>query len=173
MTKDPKDLIRIGTVSHPGDDSLRAPVQQIFYGKNRNSTGWMPYGFHSIAPEETLCIILTPNANSEDSIHLPTSMLDRPKGKPGEVFIFHPITGSVIKLASDGTIEVTAPTVRINADDIQLNGDTVIDGTLDVTGDIDSDATITGATDVIGNTISLKTHGTDFTAPDGPTGGPN
>lgn len=70
--------------------------------------------------------------------------------------------------------EVIATTsVTIDSPNTTITGDLQVDGAANVDGNIDSGATITGATDVVTGTISLKTHKhTGVTVGFGLTGGP-
>ena len=70
----------------------------------------------------------------------------------------------IVDAAKDVDV-LSATKVNITAPQIVLTGEVKINGTLDVTGVIDSD------TDVTTNGISLKTH--THTAPEGETSGPN
>jgi phage baseplate assembly protein V len=91
----------------------------------------------------------------------------------GEVAMFDDL-GSKVVLKRGGNIEVTAPTkilmtaptielvastkVKIATPLLEITEDVTIGQTLTVTGNIDSDATITGTTDVVGGGKSLKNH---------------
>jgi len=126
-----------------------------------------PYGYHAVAPDETYCIILSPNANAEERVHMPMSMLERPSGgAPGDVFVFHPLTGSSIKFDAEGNITINAvakvtvvsPTkIEETAPEIELTGNTLVTGTLDVTGiaTVDTDIVIGGAIDHNGSTAGF------------------
>lgn len=147
-----KKLVRIGIVSISGEDNGTIPLQQVSYkGKGGNGTAWYPYGFHAVAKPDSYTLIILPNANSEERVHIPTSMLERPNGNPGDVFVFHPDTGAEIHFDSTGKITITgvadvtivSPTkISMAAPDIELNGDVVIDGTLGGTGAVDFDSTL-------------------------------
>lgn len=70
----------------------------------------------------------------------------------GEVAVYDK-SGSKIVLKANGDIELTPSSGKV-----KLTGDLEVSGAVAVAGDIDSDATITGATDVVGGGKSLKTH---------------
>ncbi len=145
-----KQLLRVGVVSNEGADSDTIPVQQLSYhGKKGNSLAWLPYGFHSIAINDSLCLILAANANSEERMHIATSMLDRPQGAPGEVFVFHPQTGTRIHLKNNGDVDI----ISTNDVNVTAEGDinaTATDVNVTASGDItaiaggDINATATG-----------------------------
>ena len=147
-----KRLIRLARITIEGDDQGITPLQQISYlGKSGNGTPWYAYGFHAIAKEDSYTLALAVNGNPEERVHIPTSMINRPKGEPGDVFVFHPETGAKIKFNSSGDIEITSvgkvsvvsPTlVEVTAPAIEHNGNVVNDGTLDVTGDTTLDGAL-------------------------------
>jgi phage baseplate assembly protein gpV len=78
------------------------------------------------------------NGNSEERMHLSTSMLVRPTLVSGEVCMFHPDTGSIVRMDSNGNITMTAP-------EITINGNLTVTGTIDATDEITSGSiTMTG-----------------------------
>lgn len=153
-----RNLLRLGVVSSSGDDRKTLPSQLVdYHGKEGDAVPWYPYGLHGVAEEGSYVLIIGLNGNSEERICIPTSMLKRPMGDPGEVFLFHPPTGTQIKLDASGNVVVTAvgevqvnsPTlVKITAPDVEIVGN------LDVSGDvgIGGDTQMTGDLEVIGAT---------------------
>lgn len=149
-----KSILKLAMISFAGDDSKQVPVQQVTYnGKPCQSIALYPYGFHAIADESSFCVIGILSGNSEERVHIPTSMLKRPSGSPGEVFVYHPNTGNKIHFKNDGTVLVeatsdvtvkTATKVVIDAPDVEITGN------LDVTGDvgIGGEALVTGAVEL-------------------------
>ena len=147
-----KQLLKIGVVSNSGADAGPIPIQQVSYkGKEGNSVAWHDFGFHSIPTENSYCLVIVPNGNNEERVHIATSALKRPIGKPGDVFIFSPTSGSQIKMCVDGNIEVTAagditmvsPTkIEMTAPEIEAIGNTTVTGTFDVTGAAQFDTTV-------------------------------
>jgi len=132
-------VLRIAAVAVHGDDSGAAPIQQVeLQGKGANSLAWYPYGLHAVALNESYSLLFTANGRPEERFHIPTSMGRRPQLSPGEVAVFHPETGTSIKLTNDGvlTIESAGNTV-IKADNIELDGDVGITGDLTVDGNAD------------------------------------
>lgn len=82
----------------------------------------------------------------------------RPAPECGEVFIIHK-SGTFLKLKDNGDIEVHAEGKIISDATLwEHTGDVEIDGKLDVTGNIHSDATVDGDSDVKTGLISLKSH---------------
>ena len=93
-------------------------------------------------------------------IALPGSPQTRPELEPGEVAVYHPPTGSLIRFKANGDIDITAPLVTIT-------------GNLTVTGDTALAATVTSNGKDISDT---HTHVGSPSAPDGAqsnTGVPN
>lgn len=163
-----KSIIRLGSTDNSVSERGGLPLQKVFYlGKSAPSVPLYPYGMHARPKKNWLSVIFTYGARSENRWHMTTSAERRPTDlKDGEVVFYHPPTMSEIRLKTDGTIEATTSLFKVNGN-LEVTGDQVI------AGDIDSAGTITATVDVDGGGISLKTHGTDFTAPDGPTGAPN
>jgi len=177
-----KQLIRLAMVSNHGADSAPITTQQIkYHGKIGNSTSWYPYGLHSVAKDGSLCLVLSPNGNSEERIHIPTSMPDRPQGKPGEVFLFHPDSGSVVKLGEDGTITITAASdlILVSPTKIELDAPTVdvltnlaVSGDADITGTLDAAGITSSAGLIDQNGIEMSTHEHIANGTGNPTDGP-
>lgn len=171
-----KGLLKLAIISFAGDDSKQVPEQQVSYnGKPCQSIAWYPYGFHAIADEDCFCVIGTIGANSEERVHLVTSMLKRPRGEKGEVFVYHPNTGNKIHFKNDGTVvlEATSDVTVITPTKVVLDApDVEITGNLDVTGDVGvgGDVGVTGAVDlastltVLGNTTLTEevVSGTEY-----------
>ncbi len=150
-----KSLIRLGSTDGSVSERGGLPLQKVFYlGKSSNSVPLFPYGMHARPKKSWMSVVLSYGGRSENRFHMVTSAERRPTDlKDGEIVFYHPPTMAEIRLKSDGTIEATTKLFKII-------------GALEVTGDVDA------AGDVTAGTISLKTHGTTFTAPDGPTGAP-
>lgn len=149
-----KSILKLGIVSNSGGDNKQVPSQQVSYnGKPCDSVALYPYGFHAVADENSFCIIGILSGNSEERVHIPTSMIKRPKGAPGDVFVYHPNTGNLIHFKADGTVlvqatsDVTVKTVTkvvIDAPDVEITGN------LDVTGDVGvgGETSLTGPVDM-------------------------
>ncbi len=144
--------MKIGVVATPGNDSKQLPSNGVSYhGKEGDAVPWYPYGLHAVAEEQSYVLIISVNGNSEERICIPTSMLKRPALVPGEVALFHPPTGTLIKLdnagnvqiEAKGEVQVTSPTlVKITTPLVEIEGD------LDVSGNvgIGIDLLVTGET---------------------------
>lgn len=167
-----KNLLRIGVVSSAGDDSKTLPTQLLdYHGKEGDGITWFPYGMHAVADEGSYALIISLNGNGEERICIPTSMLKRPKGEPGEVFVYHPLTGTQIKLNAAGDVEITAvgnvgvtsPTlVRITSPETEIVGNLDVSGNVGIGGDTE----MTGDLDVLTNAtvIGTTTLGTAVTS---------
>ena len=167
-----KKIIRLGRVTSSGADDESLPKQQYgYHGKLGNAIPIYPYGFHAIADGESYALIMILNGNNNERVSIPTSMLKRPKGNPGEVFLYHPNSGTEIKLDNDGNVivnstgnvqvnspdlvRITSPVVEIVGDldvsgNVGIGGDTLVEGSVDV----NTDLTVVGATTLSTNVTS-------------------
>lgn len=129
----------------------------------------------------------------EDAVFIPDIMTGYTIDPEDEqAAVLQNLDGTVRISLTDARVKVTSPQVEIvtgtstvtvvedlatvTTAESQINGNVTIDGTLNVTGNIDSDATITAVTDCVGGGISLNSHTHDFTNADGvlsTTQGPN
>jgi len=160
-----RNLLRLGVISSPGDDSKQLPSQLVdYHGKEGDAVPWYPYGMHAIAEEGAYALVISVDANGEERICIPTSMLSRPKGVAGEVFIFHPLTGTQIKLSANGDVTVNAigsayvvsPTlVRITSPETEIVGNLDVSGSVGIGGDTLMTGSLNVLTNhtVVGNTI--------------------
>ena len=194
-----KNIVKRCRITLTGKDNGDFRVQQI--SANRKAIDaeiYAPYGMSYNVPVDSLCVYLQVGGDSGNLIVLPDRSQDRVKDlKPGEVAFFNPLTKTrtvyrengdmeIVTEGSNGDVLMTVKKdltivaegdVNITSGGVMnLNGDVNIDGALDVTGDIDSGATITGS-DVKAGSIDLKTHRHvgSITAPTGsitPTGTP-
>lgn len=125
---------RLAAVSLNRDDNTGDPITQITYlGKTGNAYEFYPYGFSAVAPNETLGIMMTVGGSEDSRAIMPMATGDnRPSGlKPGEVLISNPVTGASVLFAEDGSIEVTTTgDVRLNAANVTITGNVIIDGTI-------------------------------------------
>lgn len=191
-----KRLCRIGIVTNAGMNGAEFWTQQISYlGKTSSCWFMSPYGMHSHLPPDTekvQALFFSAQGHEEAKIGMGWTPKIRPDLEPGEVAFYHPLTGSTLIFKNSGDIDIVSAkdgnptninidcdavtinatgTVTVNAPDMILNGNLQVNGTIDATGIIHSDA------DVTGPNISLEshTHLGSPTAPDGPianTGAP-
>lgn len=159
-----KNLIRIAIVTVSGDDSGKIPLQQFSsHGKATIGSSWYPFGFHAIADEDSYTLVVTPNANGDEAVHIPTSMTRRPTGgAKGEVYVYHPKSGSYIHMKDNGDIEIkaqnnmsiTAPNnIDIEANGINLTSNTTTLDSNFIATSAGASAVFQGPTYVIGSAI--------------------
>jgi len=102
-------LLRWAKISRSWDDDASWPVQQVTYmGKTGNSVMWFPYGYHANVPEGQPALLMSLHGKAEARVAIPGSPSERPRIAPDEVAVFHPPTGSMVHLRSNGDIEVTS-----------------------------------------------------------------
>lgn len=159
------NMLKMGFIAACGGDRDRLPSQLVgYHGKQGNAVPLYPYGYHAVADEGSYALVISLGANGEERICIPTSMLKRPSGDPGDVFIYHPNTGTSIKLDVSGNVVVTAvgevqvnsPTlVKITAPDVEIVGNLDVSGDVGIGGDllVDLTATVVGAT-ILGTTVT-------------------
>lgn len=159
------NMIKLGFIAAAGFDRDRLPSQLVgYHGKSGAAVPIYPYGFHAVADEGNYALIISLGANGEERICIPTSMLSRPLGDSGDVFLYHPKTGTNIKLDASGNVLVTAvgevnvtsPTlVKITSPEVEIVGNLDVSGSVGIGVDLDviGDATVTGAT-TLGTTVT-------------------
>ena len=142
--------------------------QQVnFFGKDASAAMIFPYGFFANVSDGELSFLTVVGESTESKVNLGQLLKVRPDIEQDEVTVYHPKTGSVIKFANGGDIEITTATnitvncaeanvtatgnVNVTATTVAVTGNMTISGTLDVTG------AITGAEVTAGSTV-LTTH---------------
>ncbi len=144
-------IIRWCFVSKTTADTGDFPVQQISYmAKVTESPAWYPYGYHAVAKEDALGLMLTHQGGTH--VHLPGSPRERILIADGEVIVYHPDTKSRVHFRTNGDIDVLTVGSDINitsaanvnvvaAQDINITaaGETKITSTGDVTIDVAGD----------------------------------
>ena len=95
-----------------GDSTANWFVQQISYrGKTSSATIYFPYGFHANPKaEESVCFWSAVGDDPANKIGFAWNPSVRPDMAEGEVSVYHPETGSVIKFLASGNIELTTET---------------------------------------------------------------
>jgi len=188
-----KNLIQLGQVSLPGDDSGPMPVTQVqSYGQASDVLVIWPYGMHGNIPVDSYTISWSINGQQENRAVIGFKPDIRQKNlKPGEVIFGNFLRKSTTFYDDDGNIIVNcendekvtikgASVINITGDatitvggktDITVTGNTkittpllTVDGDLTVTGDTTLSATVTSN----GKDIS-DTH-THVGSPTAPTG---
>lgn len=204
--------LRTSSATTEARDDADVQLQQLSAnGVARDSVALFPYGLSASPPVGSIAALFSVMADPANRVHIPTATgAARFKGlEPGEVVVYHPITQTRLHFKANGDIEVqtgsaselhtvesllvdagnvivlSADTgVVVTCPDISLNGDVVISGDLDVTGDTTlADLEATGST-TLGATVTSNgkdisdthTHIGSLTAGTGgqsPTGKPN
>ena len=120
-----KNLIRWARVSRAGVGSGQFPVQQVEYlGKTGDTVVVYPFGFHANAEVDNLVFMSDVHGQAENRAAVVTSG-SRPDLAAGEVAVYHPGSGSIIKMKADGDIEMAAPNVNIIGD-VAISGDLTV-----------------------------------------------
>ena len=136
------------------------PIQSVSYNSKPSTPAvpWFSFGTYGRAPKGTLNLTLHPHGDPSEKVILPGSFDKRPTIEEGEYAIFHEETGSIVLMKNDGSVEVTAP-------EIKLIGNLTVTGKLDVEGaaQFDDAVTVDGATALgsivtSGGTSIGKTH---------------
>jgi len=136
-----RNLIRLARVSLTSTDSTNMPTAQIEgLGKTSdNITMVYPYGIFANAPEDTLGLTLQLYGQESSIVMIPFNPLDKngkslrfKNLKKGEVVLGNVLTGTMIKLASNGDVEIDGK----NNIKLTVKGDL----TLNVTGNVNIDA---------------------------------
>lgn len=126
-----KNLIRLCRVTRSGDGEGQLPVQQVeFMGQVGDSIMVFPFGMHANVSEDALAVMFSIQGDAENRAAIGMSE-SRPVLSAGEVAIYHPDTGAIVKMKSDGNIELQAANINII-------GDVAISGKLTV-GPLDKD----------------------------------
>lgn len=116
------DWVRVSkSANAPGD----YPIQQVEYkGKVADAVVIFPYGMYANIAADTLALKVHAQGDAENRAVIGCVPPDRPALNEGEIAIYHPGSGAVIKLTSAG--------VTIEASSITLDGDVAITGDLTV-----------------------------------------
>lgn len=134
-----KNLLRWARITKGGDDSGDYPIQQLEYmGKTAEGSALFPYGLHANMPADVLVLIGSVYADEPNRVVIGCIPPGRPTLSPGEVALYHPGTGSIVKMKASGDIELKGTNVTIDATQTTITGDVDIDGNLTV-GPLDTD----------------------------------
>lgn len=136
------------------------PKQQVEYnGKVADAVIIFPYGMYANMPADVLAVKLAVNSDAENRVVIGCAPPNRPNLAAGEVAIYHPDTGDMIKISSAG-ITITASKVTVEAPEIML------DGNVSITGDAAIDGNLTVGP--LAKDFLTHTHIGSPTAPVGP-----
>jgi phage baseplate assembly protein V len=173
-------MVSRAVVKLVNDDGKMQLVQVKLLGLTRDDVEhFQSYGFTSVPKDGAEAVVVNVGANGDHPVVIVVNdRRYRIKGlEEGEVAVYND-QGSKIVFKKNSDIEVTTTTkVKIDSPDVELTGDVVIDGTLDVTkkatfsDDVDVSKTLTATTDVVGGGKHLKTHTHKYSDADTPSGG--
>ena len=110
-----QNLIKLGVVTLPGDDSGQFNRTQVSYlGKTKKVTVLMPYGLDANLPTNSLVLLFNVMGQEENIIGIGGDPKNRFKDlAPGEVVVGSPDTGAKIYFKSNGDIEITNTANRV------------------------------------------------------------
>jgi len=147
----------------PAVDIKAFPTVQITY-MTRTAIGKLVenYGIHGSPPKDTACLLICVNGDEGNKYVIPLSAQTRQKNlKEGEFVTGNFKIGSIIFFDEEGNINITSKgelnaTVEgdttITTPNLNLNGNLIVDGTIEATDTITSDV------DCISDGISGKGH---------------
>ena len=115
-------MIKQGFVSLVSDDSSAYPQVQVTYnGKPVQAVRLSPYGLFGNAPEGSMAVLLSPNAQESRQFVILDDMRRRKKSiKGGECGLYNVLTRKYIYLREDGVTEAIADAFHLNGDEFNL-----------------------------------------------------
>lgn len=149
-----KRIVRWARITAAGGDSKSYPIQQVEYkGKVGDCLMVFPYGHHANLTPDSLVAMFAVEGDADNRAGIGWTPTIRPKLLEGEVAIYHPLTGTIIKFNQAGGININAvaeitvdaPSVVVNAPDIEMNSTNhTINTTNYELNCVEGDATATG-----------------------------
>lgn len=151
-----QNMIKRAVLTLTGNDSGSYPTAQCqYYGKTTNAEVVYPYGLSANAPIGSQLLLFSVMAQEENLAGIASAPFARFKNlKSGEVVIGNPVTGSYVKFAENGDIEVvskggltatiegaaqiTAGSAQVTAGSIKLVGNVEVTGSLLINGTVTS-----------------------------------
>ncbi len=128
-----KRILKWVRISNIASTSGPYSKQQVTYnGKTADAITVSPYGIYANIPVGELALSGAVGGNSENRIIIGCVPSNVPKLSSGEVAVYHPESGAMIKLSADGSIEIKADTVTVTAGNANFTGDLIVDGDLAV-----------------------------------------
>lgn len=172
-----KNLIKIARLVSTDDSGNFSRGVASYMGKEVPVLDLIPYGLIHRPPPNSLCVILSQNAQESSAL----ALISDPKRRTlrnlieGEVALNNQTSGDYIYLKDGNTIEAKTNTVTIltggttvtivdgqvtiDTGNLEVNGNLQVNGTITNTSTIDSGGDITSGADVITNAgISLDDH---------------
>jgi len=128
-----KALIRWAKITKTGSDTEQFATQQLTYsGKVANTLVVFPYGLHGNATPESLALMFAVEGNTENRAAIAWTAKNRPTLAGGEVALYHPPTGSVLKWDSSGNLIINngSATIKLAGDTLTVTGNLVVNGTI-------------------------------------------
>lgn len=118
-----KRVIRWARVTSAGNDTGRFPVQQVgYHGKVGDCLMIFPYGHHANLSPDSLVAMFAVEGDADNRAGIGYTPKIRPTLKNGEVAVYHPLTGTIIKFNEAGGININAiAPITIDAPDITMN----------------------------------------------------
>lgn len=125
-----KEIIRWARVTRAAAGSNAFHVQQVEYsGKIGDCLMIFPYGLHANLTPDSLVAMFSVGSDASNRAGIGWTADTRPDLKEGEVAVYHPRSGTLIKLNESGGINVVsvsevtvdAPKVTLTAEDIVSN----------------------------------------------------
>lgn len=151
-----RNLLRWARITKPAIGGEQFASQQTEYlGKTSDSAMLFPYGMYANAPSNALALIASVQDHPDNRVALGCLLKDRPQLEGGEVALYHPSTGSIIKWNVDGNLLVSngAATLTMEGNTLTLTGNLVVDGTMTNNGkDVGDTHQHAQAADSAGNT---------------------
>lgn len=120
-----KNIIRWARITASGIDTRQYPVQQVEYkGKVGDCLMIFPYGHHANLTPESLVAMFAVEGDPNNRAGIGWTPTNRPVLAAGEICIYHPPSGSIIKFNAAGGIDITAvEDVTLTAQDMTINLD--------------------------------------------------
>jgi phage gp45-like len=157
-----KNLLRWAKITKAGDDTRQFPVQQVTYlGKVGDCLMIFPYGFHANLTDDSIVAMFAMYGQEANRAGIGYTPQTRPQLAEGEVAVYHPRTGTMVKLQASGDVLIDAPNVA-------FTGNVTIEGDLTVTGNTALGATVTSNGANISDThvhSGVQTGGSNTGAP--------
>lgn len=130
-----KNIVRWARITAAGVTSRQFWTQQVEYkGKAGDCLLVFPYGIHANVPVDALVLMFSVEGDADNRAGIAWTPKTRPDLTPGEVALYNPITGAIVKMNIDGGIDVqaeapitfTGPKVTFNTDDFEVNAANII-----------------------------------------------
>lgn len=130
-------MIKQAVITLVTSDTSAYPQGQAKYnGKTTEYNRLSPYGLDSNPPSGVSVILLSSQGQEAVKFGIASDFLGRKKGlKEGEVALYNTLTKSFVFLKENGDVEINTPNL-------------IVEGNLEVTGDMTNDGTNVGKTHI-------------------------